>query len=205
MPSSKDRRRLEVPGYLHQRLAEIAETEDRTVASVLTEILFVGLSRYEPTFVPRKHLGQFNDRARQVLDLARDEAHALDHNYLGTEHLLLGLLRDDDGVASHVLTALGVTLQRTRAAVESKIGRGDATATVELDYVPRVRRVLGLALDEAQGAGFVRTEHMLLAIVRDGGGIAADILDDFGVLGTAREATMARLGRSSTGVESLPR
>jgi len=204
VPSSKDRRRLEVPSYLHERLLEIAETEDRTVASVLGELLFMGLSTYEPAFVPSKHLARFNERARRVLDAAREEAHAFNHNYLGTEHLLLGLLREDEGVAARVLTTLGVTLETVRRAVEGRIGRGDAPATQELDYVPRARRVLGLALDEARGMGFVRTEHILLAIVREGGGIAADILDSFGVLGVVREATLTRLGQPPESVHAQP-
>ena len=198
MPSSKDRRRLEVPSYLHQRLVEIAETEDRTVASILGELLFLGLEGYEPSFVPAKHLSKFSARALAALEGAEEEARSFNHNYIGTEHLLLGLLRGEGGVASQVLTGLGVTLEGARQAVEARVGRGDVPSPADIDYVPRARKVLGLSLDEARGADSVRTEHILLAIVREGGGVAAGILDDAGVLGTVREATLSRLGRSGS-------
>lgn len=202
MPSSKDRRRLEVPSYLHQRLVEIADIEDRTVASVLSELLFVSLATYQPAFVPSRHLGRFNQRARRVLEHARAEAQSFNHNYVGTEHLLLGLLWEEQGVAAHVLSQLGVTLERARGAVEETVGRGPSPSPDVIDYVPRVRKVLGLALDEARDAGAVRTEHILLAIVRDGGGVAADILDSFGVLGTVRAATLACLGKPAHDAET---
>src|SRR5579875_1492526 len=184
MPSSKDRRRLEVPTYLHERLAQIATTEDRTVTSVLQEILYEGLRTYQSTWVPSKHLEKFNERARHVLELALEEARSFNHNYIGTEHLLLGLLRDGDGVAARVLDELGVGLDGVRAAVERKIGRGEEPITGDLPYTPRVRKVLALAVDEAERMGhlFVRTEHILLGLVRDGGGIAADTLDGMGAL-----------------------
>src|SRR2546430_5425136 len=148
MPSSKDRRRLEVPTYLHERLAQIAETEDRTIASVLQELLYEGLRTYQPTWIPSKHLGKFNERARRVLDVAPEEARAFNHNYVGTEHLLLALLRDGEGVAAQALVALGPTLEAVRSAVERTIGRGKEPVEGELPYTPRVRKVLALAVDE---------------------------------------------------------
>ena len=196
MPSSKDRRRLEVPTYLHERLAQIAETEDRTITSVLQELFHEGLRTYQPTWVPSKRLGKLNERARRVLDSAPEEARAFNHNYIGTEHLLLALLRDGEGVAAQALTALGLTLDGVRAAVERIIGRGKEPVEGELPYTPRMRKVLGLAVDEAERAGhvFVRTEDILLALVRDGGGIAVDILDRYGVLSNVRERTRALVG-----------
>jgi ATP-dependent Clp protease ATP-binding subunit ClpC len=85
-----------------------------------------------------------------VLAFAQEEARSFSHNYIGTEHLLLGLLRERDGVAGQALDRLGVTLAQVRAAVEKKIGRGEEPIQGEIDYVPRVRKVLSLALDEAE-------------------------------------------------------
>ena len=118
------------------------------------------------------------------------------HQYIGTEHLLVGLLREQEGLAALALEKLGVALDPVRAAVEEKMGRGDQPVHEEIDYVPRARKVLSLALDEAerQGSAYVRTEHILLGMVRDGGGVAADILDTFGVLGKVRAQVFELLG-----------
>jgi ATP-dependent Clp protease ATP-binding subunit ClpA len=196
MPSSKDRQRIEVPVYLYEQLARIAETEDRTITSVLNQLLFQALQDYQPTWIPGKHLSRLNEHAQQVLTLAREEALSFHHEYIGTEHLLSGLLREQQGVAALALAKLGVTLERVRAAVEEKIGRGDHPVREEIDYVPRARKALSLALEEAerQGSAYVRTEHILLGIVREGGGIAADILDTFGVLGKVRAQVFELLG-----------
>ena len=179
MPSSKDRHAVEVPLYVYEQLAQIAQTEDRTIASVVHQLLFTALSTYQPTWIPSKHLSRLNEHARAVLVLAREEALSFNHQFIGTEHLLLGLLREQEGVAAVALAKLGVALDPVRAAVEKKIGRGDQPVQEEIDYVPRARKVLSLALDEAerQGSTYVRTEHILLGIVRDGGGVGADILD----------------------------
>lgn len=205
MPSSKDRQRIEVPIHLYEQLARIAETEDRTITSVLNQLLFQALQSYQPTWIPSKHLSRFNEHARAVLSLAREEALSFQHGFIGTEHLLLGLLREQEGLAALVLSQLGVTLDPVRTAVEERIGRAASSAKLkmerepvqeDIDYVPRVRKVLSLALDEAerQGSAHVRTEHILLGIVRDGGGVAADILDTFGVLGKVRAQVFALLG-----------
>jgi ATP-dependent Clp protease ATP-binding subunit ClpC len=190
MPSSKDRQRVEIPVYFYEQLAQIAETEDRTITSVLNQLLFQALQDYQPTWIPGKHLGRFNERARHVLSLAREEALSFNHQYIGTEHLLAGLLREQKGVAALVLEQLGVGLEAVRAAIAEKIGRGEHPVEEgsEIDYVPRARKVLSLALDEAerQGSAYVRTEHILLGIVREGGGVAADILDTLGILGRIR-------------------
>ncbi|GCE21789.1 Clp protease N-terminal domain-containing protein [Dictyobacter kobayashii] len=195
MPSSKDRQRIEVPVHFYEQLAQIAETEDRTITSVLNQLLFQALMSYQPTWIPSKHLSRFNGHAQHVLVLAREEASSFDHNYIGTEHLLLGL-REQDGLAALALDKLGVKLDFVRAAVEEKIGRGDQPVQEEIDYVPRARKVLSLALDEAerQGSAYVRTEHILLGIVRDGGGVGADILDTLGVLGKVRAQVFELLG-----------
>ncbi len=196
MPSSKDRQRVEVPVYLYEQLAQIAQTEDRTITSVLNQLLFQALQSYQPTWIPSKHLSRFNGHAQQVLSLAREEALSFHHQFIGTEHLLLGLLREQEGLAALALDKLGVTLDPVRAVVEKKMGRGDQPVEEEIDYVPRARKVLSLALDEAerQGSAYVRTEHILLGLVRDGSGIGADILDTFGVLGKVRAQVFELLG-----------
>jgi ATP-dependent Clp protease ATP-binding subunit ClpA len=199
MPSSKDRRRIEVPVYIYDQLAQIAKTEDRTIASVAWELLSKGLFTYQPLWIPGKHLERFNDRAKQALVFAQEEARSFFHNYIGTEHLLLGLLRERESLAAQALVKLGVTIEQVRAAVEQKIGRGDEPVQGTIDYVPRVRKVLSLAMAEAerQGSGYVRTEHILLGIVRDGGGVGADILDSLGVLGKVRAQVFELLGESA--------
>ena len=196
MPSSKDRQRIEVPVHFYEQLARIAETEDRTITSVLNQLLFQALQSYQPTWIASKHLSRFNEHAQHVLSLAREEALSFNHQYIGTEHLLLGLLREQGGLAALALEKLGVALDPVRAAIEAKIGRGDQPVQEEIDYVPRARKVLSLALDEAvrQGSGYVRTEHILLGIVRDGGGVGADILDSLGVLGKVRAQVNELLG-----------
>ena len=210
MPSSKDRQRVEVPVYLYEQLAQIAQTEDRTITSVLHQLLFQALQSYRPTWIPSKHLSRFNEHAQHVLSLACEEALSFNHQFIGTEHLLVGLLREQEGLAALALAKLGVALDPVRAAVEEKIGklkfttvgaihesgRGDHPVEEEIDYVPRARKVLSLALDEAerQGSAYVRTEHILLGMVRDGSGVGADILDTFGVLGKVRAQVFELLG-----------
>jgi ATP-dependent Clp protease ATP-binding subunit ClpA len=197
MPSSKDRQRIEIPVHFYERLAQIAETEDRTITSVLNQLLLQALSNYQPMWIPSKHLSRLNEHAQHVLTLAREEAQSFNHHYIGTEHVLLGLLREQQGLAALVLSTLGVELDATRAIIERQMGRGNDVNSEEIDYVPRVRKVLSLAMDEAerQGNMLVRTEHMLLGIVREGGGVAANVLDHFGVLGKVRQQTFALLGK----------
>jgi ATP-dependent Clp protease ATP-binding subunit ClpC len=196
MPSSKDRQRIEIPVHLYEQLAQIAETEDRTITSVLNQLLFQALQDYQPTWIPSKHLSRFNGHAQHVLSLAREEALSFNHPYIGTEHLLLGLLHEQGGLAALALEKMGVALDPVRTAVEKKMGRRNQPVEEEIDYVPRARKVLSLALDEAerQGSAYVRTEHILLGMVRDGGGVGADILDTFGVLGKVRAQVFELLG-----------
>lgn len=197
MPSSKDRQRIEIPSYFYERLVQIAETEDRTITSVLNQLLLQALSNYQPMWIPSKHLSRLNEHAQHVLMLAREEAQSFNHHYVGTEHILLGLLREQQGLAAQVLSTLGVELDATYAIIEQQMGRGNKGSSEEIDYVPRVRKVLSLAMDEAerQGCMLVRTEHILLGIVREGGGVAANILDHFGALGKVHQQTFALLGK----------
>jgi ATP-dependent Clp protease ATP-binding subunit ClpA len=126
---------------------------------------------------------RFTERARQVVVLAQDEAMALKHNYIGTEHILLGLLREEDGLAARVLESLDITVEEVRAQVERLVGRGDKSATGQIPFTPRAKKVLELALKEALALGhsYIGTEHILLGVVRENRGVAARILGDFDV------------------------
>ncbi len=126
---------------------------------------------------------KFTERARRVLTLAQEEAQRFGHNYIGTEHLLLGLVREGDGVAAKVLSNLGVELNKVRSAVEFIIGRGDRKSSGEIGLTPRAKKVIELAVDEARrlGHSYIGTEHVLLGLVREGEGIAAGVLESLGV------------------------
>ena len=126
---------------------------------------------------------KFSERARKVLQLAQEEAQRFNHNYIGTEHILLGLVREGDGVAARVLTNMGVQLPKVRSAVEFIIGRGDAAVIGEIGLTPRAKKVIELAIDEARrlNHGYIGTEHLLLGLVREGEGIAAGVLESLGV------------------------
>ncbi|MGE3856601.1 MAG: ATP-dependent Clp protease ATP-binding subunit, partial [Dehalococcoidia bacterium] len=120
---------------------------------------------------------------RRVLTLAQEEAQRFNHNYIGTAHLLLGLVREGDGVAAKVLSNLGVELNKVRSAVEFIIGRGDRASSGEIGLTPRAKKVIELAVDEARrlGHSYIGTEHLLLGLVREGEGIAAGVLESLGV------------------------
>ena len=126
---------------------------------------------------------KFTERARRVLTLAQEEALRFNHNYIGTEHLLLGLVREGEGVAAKVLGNLGVELNKVRSAVEFIIGRGDRAVMGEIGLTPRAKKVIELAVDEARRLGhhYIGTEHLLLGLVREGEGIAAGVLESLGV------------------------
>jgi ClpA/ClpB-like protein len=125
---------------------------------------------------------KFSERARKVLTLAQDEAQRFNHNYIGTEHLLLGLVREGEGVAAHVLTHEGIELPKVRTAVEFIIGRGDKPVVGEVGLTPRAKRVIELSIDEARQLGdhYIGTEHLLLGLLREGEGIAAGVLLSLG-------------------------
>ncbi|MBX6753281.1 ATP-dependent Clp protease ATP-binding subunit [Thermorudis peleae] len=126
---------------------------------------------------------KFTERAKKVLALAQEEARRFNHNYIGTEHILLGLVREGDGVAARVLMSLGVQLPKVRSAVEFIIGRGDSAVVGEIGLTPRARKVIELAVDEARRMNhhYIGTEHLLLGLVREGEGIAAGVLESLGV------------------------
>ena len=124
---------------------------------------------------------RFTERARQVVVYAQDEARSLDHNYIGTEHLLLGLLREEEGTAARVLESLDITVEEVRAQVLRVVGRGDGTPSGQIPFTPRAKKALELSLREALSLGHnhIGSEHILLALVRVRDGVAARILLDF--------------------------
>ena len=126
---------------------------------------------------------KFSERARRVLTLAQEEAEHFSHSYIGTEHILLGLVREEEGVAAKVLTNLGVGLSKLHSAVEFTMARGEKPSSGEIGLTPRAKRVIELAIDEARqlGHNHIGTEHLLLGLLREGGGVAAQILDSFGI------------------------
>ncbi|MHB0915994.1 MAG: ATP-dependent Clp protease ATP-binding subunit [Thermoleophilia bacterium] len=124
---------------------------------------------------------RFTERARQVVVLAQEEARALKHNYIGTEHLLLGLLREEEGIAAQVLTALDVNLDEVRMQVAQIVGMGDEAHAGQIPFTPRAKKVLELALREALSLGhnYIGTEHILLGLIKENEGVAARILLEF--------------------------
>ncbi|MGB8348451.1 MAG: Clp protease N-terminal domain-containing protein [Ktedonobacteraceae bacterium] len=131
----------------------------------------------------RDRFEKFTERARRVMSLAQAEALLMKHNYIGTEHLLLGLVREGDGVAAEVLRNLNVDLQVVRSKVESIIGWGNKVVDTEIGLTPRAKKVIELAVDEARRMGhhYIGTEHLLLGLIREGEGIGAKVLNDLGV------------------------
>jgi ATP-dependent Clp protease ATP-binding subunit ClpC len=154
---------------------------------------------------------RFTERARQVVVLAQDEARIVRHNYIGTEHLLLGLLREDEGLAGRVLVDLGVSLEDVRAQVARIIGAGDEAATGQIPFTPRAKKVLELSLREAMALGhnYIATEHILLGLLRENEGVAVRILLDLGVdAEKIRHEIVRKLGpspASSLAFQRVPR
>jgi ATP-dependent Clp protease ATP-binding subunit ClpA len=124
---------------------------------------------------------RFTDRARRVVVLAQEEARLLNHNYIGTEHLLLGLIHEGEGVAGKALESLGISLEAVRAQVEEMIGQGQMTPTGHIPFTPRAKKVLELSLREALqlGHNYMGTEHILLGLIREGEGVGAQVLAGF--------------------------
>ena len=139
---------------------------------------------------------RFTDRARRVVVLAQGEARLLDHNYIGTEHLLLGLIAEGEGVGARALQALDVSLPSIRAQIEEIIGRGQTQPAGHIPFTPRAKKVLELSLREALqlGHNYIGTEHLLLGLVREGEGVAAQVLGNLGVeLDDVRTVVMTTL------------
>ncbi len=143
---------------------------------------------------------KFSERARRVLSLAQEEAQRFNHNYIGTEHILLGLVRETEGVAARVLSNLGVDLNKVRSAVEFIIGRGERPAQGEIGLTPRAKKVVELAVDEARRMNhtYIGTEHLLIGLLREGEGVAAGVLESLGVtLDKVRSETHRILSQST--------
>jgi hypothetical protein len=145
---------------------------------------------------------RFTDRARRVVVLAQEEARVLHHNYIGTEHILLGLLREREGVAAMVLERIGISAEAVREKVASIIGEGGDVPTGHIPFTPRAKKVLELSLREALqlGHNYIGTEHILLGLVREGEGVAAQVLVNLGAeLSLVRQNVIAELSRLGPG------
>ena len=135
---------------------------------------------------------RFTDRARRVVVLAQEEARLLNHNYIGTEHILLGLIHEGEGVAAEALQSLGISLEAVRAQVEEIIGQGQRAPVGHIPFTPRAKKVLELSLREALALkhNYIGTEHILLGVVREGEGLAMLVLTR---LGAGPQAIRARV------------
>jgi ATP-dependent Clp protease ATP-binding subunit ClpC len=144
---------------------------------------------------------KFTERALKVLALAQEEARRFNHNYIGTEHILLGLVREEEGMAAKILSNLGIGLNKVRSAVEFIIGRGEESTQNEVGLTPRAKKVIELAVDEARFLGhqYIGTEHILLGLLREGEGVAAGVLESLGV---SVERVHAELNRALS--QSMP-
>ena len=153
---------------------------------------------------------RFTQPSRRVVVLAQEEARMLDHNYIGTEHLLLGLIHEGEGVAARAVLSLGLTLEMVRDQVTDMIGRGQTTPAGHMPFTPRAKKVLELSLREALSlkSEYIDTEHILLGLVREGEGVGAQILERVAPLLTVRETVLelalAELSEASEAEQDQP-
>src|SRR5881275_1245907 len=152
---------------------------------------------------------RFTDRARRVVVLAQEEARMLNHNYIGTEHILLGLIHEGEGVAAKALESLGISLEAVRQQVEEIAGRGQQAPGGHIPFTPRAKKVLELSLRESTGLGhrYIGTEHILLGLIREGQGVAAQVLVKLGAdLSRTRQQVIELLHGPGAGklAESTP-
>jgi ATP-dependent Clp protease ATP-binding subunit ClpC len=150
---------------------------------------------------------RFTDRARRVVVLAQEEARMLNHNYIGTEHILLGLIHEGEGVAAKALESLGISLDAVRNQVEEIIGQGQSAPTGHIPFTPRAKKVLELSLREALqlGHNYIGTEHILLGLIREGEGVAAQVLQKLGAdLNRVRQQVIQLLSGYTGGKEAAP-
>jgi Clp amino terminal domain, pathogenicity island component/UvrB/uvrC motif len=151
---------------------------------------------------------RFTERARRAVVLAQEEARNLDHGYIGTEHLLLGLIREGEGVAARALESLGISLKIVREQVVARVGRGQRPPSGHIPFTERAKRVLELSLRESGQLGhrYIGTEHILLAIVREGDGVAAQVLAGLGadLDRVRRQVTELLRGHAGEGPRSGP-
>ena len=144
---------------------------------------------------------RFTERARKVILLAKEEAKRFNHDYIGTEHILLGLIREGEGVAAAVLQNLGLSSDQIRLEVEKLVQLGPSTiVSGDIPFTPKAKKVIELAMDEARNLGhnYIGTEHLLLGLIREGEGIAAQVLVNLGLdLGKVRQEVMELLGSTA--------
>ena len=155
---------------------------------------------------------RFTDRARRVVVLAQEEARNLEHNYIGTEHILLGLIREGEGVAAKALEMANITLEGVREQVVEIIGKGENDSKDHIPFTPRAKKVLELSMREALqlGHNYIGTEHILLGLIREGEGVANQVLTNLGVdLGSIRQNVIHLLsgypgsGQDASGGETV--
>jgi len=140
---------------------------------------------------------RFTDRARRTIVIAQEEARRLDHNYIGTEHILLGVLREDQGLASHALQAMGLDLAQLREEIEARAGRGSSAPSGHIPFTPQAKKSLELSLRESVqlAAGYIGTEHLLLGLIRESEGPGGKVLAAHGVTLDGARDTVVRLLR----------
>ena len=146
---------------------------------------------------------RFTDRARRVVVLAQEEARLLNHNYIGTEHILLGLIHEHEGIAAKTLEQLGISADAVRAKVEAIIGEGEGAPSGHIPFTPRAKKVLELSLREALqlGHNYIGTEHILLGLIREGEGVGAHVLTNLGAdLSVVRQEVVQQLGGYKKGI-----
>lgn len=149
---------------------------------------------------------RFTDQGRRVLVFAQEEARGLNHNFIGTEHILLGLIRENEGVAAHALAQLGITLETARAKVAQTVSPAESLVGSP-PFTPRAKKVLELSLRESLqlGHNYIGTEHILLGLIRDGDGVAAEVLVGSGVeLPRIRQEVLRALSGYGSRAESAP-
>jgi excisionase family DNA binding protein len=177
----------DIDDYLQRQRITAEEGEMGSLVSSLREQFSAEWAeRLRKMFMSRPARGRFDrftERARNVLTHAQEEAQRLQHSYIGTEHLLLGLIREDEGVAVKTLRSLGIELEQVRGRVEAIIGKGDRTALDEVGLTPRAKKVIELAVDEARSFDhhYIGTEHLLLGLLREGEGIGGKVLQGMGL------------------------
>jgi len=151
---------------------------------------------------------RFTERARKVIILAKEEARRFNHDYIGTEHILLGLIREGEGVAAAVLQKLGVSLENIRLEIEKLVQPGPTTQIIgDIPFTPRAKKALELAAEEARSLGhnYIGTEHLLLGLIREGEGVASQVLLNLGMdLNTVRNEVMELLGSALPGIGAAP-
>src|SRR6516162_6843389 len=154
----------------------------RARAGSVRPVLWAGGQALLSSARRRTMFERYTDRARRVVVLAQEEARMLDHNYIGTEHLRLGLIHEGEGVAAKALESLGISLDAVRQQVEEIIGQGQQAPSGHIPFTPRAKKVLELSLREALqlGHNYIGTEHILLGLIREGDGVAAQVLVKLG-------------------------